>query len=138
MHSRGEVIRVFGSMIDFSHPCGGPEWSPDLFGADGRLTRLCKGGGGGAAIKEQKKARKESARQFKIQMEYMRRQAELAAQVQTPRYNPAAPPSSGSMDVVEAGRDYKRAASRRFGAAQTVLAGERAKPVLGGGARLSA
>lgn len=82
-----------------------------------------KGGGNGAAIEEQRKAREQSAQQFAIQMKMMQQQAKMASQVKTPTILPAAPPQRTDEQTIEAARDQKRNAGRRFSFASTRMAG---------------
>lgn len=122
------------SNLDF----GGPHFEPGLVDCRGRLTRLHKGGDNGAAIKEQQLAREQSAKQFKVQMMMMARQAEAAASVKTPQILPAAPPQQTNDATIEAARDQKRNSARRFSFNSARLAGSNADKlggtmVLGGG-----
>lgn len=124
-----------GSFLDF----GGPHYESGLIDANGRMTRLCKGGNQDAAIAEQRAARAQSAGQFKIQMQMMAAQAKAAAQVKVPVIRPADPPAQTSDATIEAARDQKRQAGRRFGFASARMAGSNSlgsQPVLGGGYQL--
>lgn len=86
-----------------------------------------------AAIREQAAARKLSEQQFKIQMEFMKKQAEAAGSFEVPKMLPASPPNSASPDVFQAGVEQRMRQGRRFGFAKTVMAGaQRATPALGG------
>ena len=90
-----------------------------------------------AAIREQAKARKLSEQQFKLQMEFMKQQAEMAGSLEIPKMVPASPPNSASPDVFQAGMEERRKAARRFGYSKTVMAGaQRATPALGGATTL--
>jgi len=117
-----------GSFLDF----GGPHFEPGLVDARGRLTRLCKGGDNGAALQEQRLAREQAAKQFKIQMMMMARQAEMAAAVKPPVILPAAPPQQTSDATLEAARDQKRNAGRRFSFSSARMAGSNGAQKLGG------
>lgn len=121
------------------HDFDGPHWSPGTIGPDGRLSRFHKGGDNGAALAEQKKARRQSQQQFTQQMQVMRDQMKAAEGFEIPKALPVAPPAYAGADVVNAGRDMRRASRRRFGAGRSVFAGEsKAAPVLGGAVPLAA
>ena len=108
--------------------CDGPHFEPGLVDARGRLTRWHKGGDNSAAIAESKKARRQSQVQFRQQMALAEKQMAAAAEIQTPEILPASPVPSMGIDTKEAGRNLRRAQSRRF---RTVYAGE------GGGGRMT-
>lgn len=120
-------------MLDyFSDHHGGPVAD---FAASGRLIPH-KGGGSGAAIKEQKKARQESARQFAWtqkfqaqQMKLAKGQAEAAANYQVATPPPA--PTTDSLTTDTAGLEIARQNKRRFGLSKTTYAGETYRPTLG-------
>lgn len=138
------MVRFTLSMQDDSYPdCGGPHFEPGLVDCRGRLIRLHKGGDNGAAIREQKLARQQSAKQFAIQMELMAKQAAMAASVKTPVILPAAPPQQTSDATLEAARDQRRQAGRRFSFSSARMAGSQGSKlggsmVLGGGYSASA
>ncbi len=91
-----------------------------------------------AAIREQAKARKMSEQQFRTQMEFMKKQAEMAGSFEVPKVVPASPPNSASPDVFQAGVEERMKAGRRFGYAKTVMAGAqpRTTPALGGATKM--
>ncbi len=137
------------SNLDFGGPHFGAQFSACLEAARLIVSRYraeapadcdpqCKGGDNGAAIKEQRLAREQSAKQFKVQMMMMARQAEAAASVKTPQILPAAPPQQTNDATIEAARDQKRNSARRFSFNSARMAGSNANKlggstVLGGG-----
>jgi hypothetical protein len=128
-------------LTDFLPDLGGPHYDAGLVDERGRFNRLCKGGGNDAAIAEQKASREQSAKQFAIQMAMMKKQQEAAASIQTPTIAPilpASPPQRTDESTIEASRDAKRSAARRFSFSSARMAGSNRQPmggnvVLGGG-----
>lgn len=78
-----------------------------------------------AAMAERSRA--QAAAQHEENMRNLRKQQRLAANTSRPDFSPASPPSSGSVDIVEAGIDQRRKAQKRFGYNATVSA----TPMLG-------
>lgn len=106
--------------FDASLDPGGPHYSPDIFGPDGRLKRFCGGGGGdGGAAAASQASVAESARQHNDNMRQLRAQSRAAAEVSSPQFTPASAPAAASVDTVAAGIDARRKAGRRFGYSKT-------------------
>jgi hypothetical protein len=108
-------------MLDETHVSGGPHYAPDLFTPHGKLARLHKGGGSKGATKEARLSREQSAKQFKEQMEMMKRQ-EATSAAQFARSLEAAkrpvnepPPVANTADSMEAATAARRMAAKRKG-----------------------
>lgn len=94
------------------------------------------------ALAEQRAAREQSAEQFKIQMAMMAEQqaAAEANRIKIPTPLPAAPPQNTNDATIDAARDQKRTAQRRFSFNSARMASNSsnssqtlgAQPVLGG------
>ena len=116
MLSATEIPPVSVGMKDSSDFA--PLFAPDCFGPDGRLVRLFKGGSTAArqASEEQANAQLEQQKkQHEENMRQLRAQARVAADAKAPSFTPAAPPSSASVDTLQAAVDQQRKAARRFG-----------------------
>ncbi len=99
-------------------------------GSDGALW---KGADQGPALHQQQLALQQSAQQFKLQMAFMQKQAQAAAQVQAPTFQPPAPPQTVDQNTLDQQRDLARAQARRFGFQATTLPGPGTTPAGGGG-----
>lgn len=106
------------SDLDF----GGPAYSPDIFGPDGRLTKFCKGGGSNQAQEAAEASRRQAKLQHEENMRNLRKQARVAAEAKAPEFTPASPPAAASEDVSQAGMSQRRKALRRFGFNSTISA----------------
>ncbi|CAB4163610.1 hypothetical protein UFOVP813_36 [uncultured Caudovirales phage] len=103
--------------FDASLAPGGPHYSPDIFGPDGRLVRFCGGGGGGGSAPAPNTS--ESTKQHEENMRQLRAQARVAADATSPKFTPASAPAAASVDTIAAGLDSRRKNGRRFGYAKT-------------------
>lgn len=106
--------------FDASLDPGGPHYSPDIFGPDGRLKRFCGGGGGdGGAAAASQQSTAASQKQHEDNMRQLRAQARVAADATSPQFTPASAPAAASVDTLAAGLDSRRKAGRRFGYSKT-------------------
>jgi hypothetical protein len=105
--------------FDASLDPGGPHYSPDIFGPDGRLNRFCGGGGDGGAGAAAASSAAQSQKQHEDNMRQLRAQARSASEVSSPQFTPASAPAAASVDTVAAGLDSRRKAGRRFGYSKT-------------------
>lgn len=113
-------------------------FSADLFGPNGRLTRLHKGGGGdggSSAIAAAQLA--ESQRQSEEQMKIQREQAAAAESErlrllnQAPRYDANATPNAARAGVTDAESEARATAAKRRSMMNAVIAGESGNNRLG-------
>lgn len=108
--------------FDASIAPGGPHYSPDIFGPDGRLKRFCGGGGGGdggaAAAATSAEA---SKKQSDASLAAMRKQNRIAADATSPSFTPASAPAFATPDTLSAAMDQRRRSLARFGFAKTAV-----------------
>lgn len=120
-------------MLDATHVSGGPHFSADLFAPNGKLARLHKGGGSAASIRESKLGREQSAKQFREQMDLMKRQNSAAEMQQAqaleaakrPVNEPA--PTATTADGMDAASAARRASSKRKGLKYSLFATPKAE-----------
>lgn len=114
-------------MLDHTDLIGGPHFDRELIGADGRLSRLHKGGGSppkptkaqlAAEKKQQEMMMSLLKQQGKMRMPEMPAIPSIPPPVDTPP-----PPSQSSADIEDAQQEAMRQAGRRYGLLKTVHAG---------------
>lgn len=106
-----------------------PSYLPDCFDVSGRMVRFLKSKSSGAddAAAQAEASRAQAQAQHEENMRNLRKQQRVAANTSRPEFSPASPPSSASVDIVEAGIEQRRKSQKRFGFSATVSA----TPMLG-------